>query len=561
VTLTVTDNINPPVSVQFPVTVAAANVPPTVDQIAAQSMSVGEARDVPYSAFDADGDPLSPTATSDNQGVVTANVNVTGMIALNAVGSGQATVTLTVTDNINPPVSVQFPVTVAATNQFPVIQQVGAQTVDVGASLSVQISASDPDGDPFTLLAVSDNPGAATAVENGTAEVIVTGVAPGTANVTVEVNDGRGGTASISFPVTVLGMNNPPVIQPIGDQSLAAGEQIQVTVSIVDPDGDPVTLTALSQNPGVVTTESFGTDTIALTGVGEGVTAVDVTADDAKGGVATATFNVTVSSPPTTFDLMAYPIVPDVPQAMAQSLYQVYQGGLGLGNQGGAFSKVGSAPMADPNFMVPFATGQYDLGNYGALQGTIDFYKVVSVRADVDPAINSFNAQSFAAGQDYSLDTLNSPAGGSCPQGDTNLLCEYHATKPTIALISFTPADVLFMDPSVFRSELQSLVIQTLQNGVIPVLATIPESGNASTQQLMPYNQAIVEVATQSNTTGIPLWNLWRAMQEHGITQPNGVAPEGPTNFSDAALGYGYNVRNLTALQTLAAVRQAVGIN
>jgi len=70
----------------------------------------------------------------------------------------------------------------------------------------------------------------------------------------------------------------------------------------------------------------------------------------------------------------------------------------------------------------------------------------------------------------------------------------------------------------------------------------------------------IVEVATQSGVTGIPLWNLARAMQERGISDPNSVAPEGPANFSDSALNYGFNIRNLTALQTLRAVRQAAGI-
>jgi hypothetical protein len=94
--------------------------------------------------------------------------------------------------------------------------------------------------------------------------------------------------------------------------------------------------------------------------------------------------------------------------------------------------------------------------------------------------------------------------------------------------------------------------------GVIPVLATIPAGGGYTLDQVASYNQVIVEVATQS---GIPLWNLARAMQERNISDPNSVAPEGPGNFSDSALNYGYNTRNLTALQTLKAVRQAVGIN
>ncbi|HVO71403.1 MAG TPA: hypothetical protein VMT24_15240, partial [Aggregatilineaceae bacterium] len=112
-----------------------------------------------------------------------------------------------------------------------------------------------------------------------------------------------------------------------------------------------------------------------------------------------------------------------------------------------------------------------------------------------------------------------------------------------------------------FRAELQSLVADMLSNyGVIPVLATIPAGNGYSTEQLAEYNRAIVEVATQSGITGVPLWNLWRAMQQRGVTDPNSVAPQGPANFSDAALTYGYNVRNLTALRVLEAVRQAAGI-
>jgi hypothetical protein len=114
------------------------------------------------------------------------------------------------------------------------------------------------------------------------------------------------------------------------------------------------------------------------------------------------------------------------------------------------------------------------------------------------------------------------------------------------------------MDPSQFRSELQALIVETMSTyGVIPVLVTIPAENSYSTEQLTEYNRAIVEVATE---TGIPLWNLWRAMNERGINDPYSVAPEGPASLIDTALSFGYNVRNLTALQVLETVRQAAGI-
>ena len=56
------------------------------------------------------------------------------------------------------------------------------------------------------------------------------------------------------------------------------------------------------------------------------------------------------------------------------------------------------------------------------------------------------------------------------------------------------------------------------------MLATIPADSSATTDQLAEYNRTIVEVATQS---GVPLWNLWRAMAETQHRDPFSVAPEG----------------------------------
>ncbi len=568
VTLTVSDGVNAPVSMPFGVTVVAPNGAPTISGIGPQSLSVGQAFDVAYTSSDPNGDTLTEQVTSDNTGIVTAAISAPGTITLNGVGAGTATVTLTVSDGVNAPVSVPFGVTVMATNSNPTIQPVGPQSVDVGASLTVPIQASDPDTDAVTLAAVSDNPTVATANASSATEVLVTGVTPGTANITVDANDGRGGTASTVFQVTVIGANNPPVIQPIGDQSLNVGEQISVPVAVSDADTDPVTMTALSQNPGVVTAESFGTDTIVLTGVAEGTTMVDVTADDARGGITSISFTVNVSSPTPGFDLMAYPVLPDINPAMAQSLQQLYQSAVAnFGVEGNAFAKVGGAMTENQDFLVPFGTDNpgINLGNYGYLQGTIDYYRAGSVRP-ADPSINAFNANSAAASDaEFNADQLITPVvlEPRCEGvAATPLGCEYAVTKPAIALISFDPANVVYMDPSVFRSTLQSLVQTTMtEYGVIPVLATIPATQGVSTEQLTEYNRAIVEVATQFGGTGIPLWNLWRAMQERGIDRPAQTAPEGAANLTEGALSYGFNMRNLTALQVLDTVRQAAGIN
>ncbi len=566
VTVSVNDGVNPAVTTTFSVNVAAPNVPPVIDPIGPQSMTAGQSLDVAYAARDDNGDPLTVTATSDNPGVVNAFVSAPGVINLSAVAGGTATVTVSVSDGINPPITTTFTVNVAAPNVPPVIDPIGPQSMTAGQSLDVAYAARDDNGDPLTVTATSDNPGVVNAFVSAPGVINLSAVAGGTATVTVSVSDGINPQVTTAFLVTVQGVNNPPSIQPnpIPNQSVNAGEQVTVAIVVSDPDGDLVVVTALSQNQGIAEAQAVGGDSIVITGVAPGDTWVDVTLDDANGGVLTTSFNVIVAQAQPTFNLMDYPVVPAISGQMAQSLQQVYWSGMtNFGNQAGAFAKVGDDAMDSDNFMKPFAVpGSYNLDSFGGLQALIDVYAATSVRASIDPTINSFNVDSVAAEEGYGIENLSgpTPAGPPCDVlGGTPLSCEYQATRPSIALISFSAPNVTYMNPDQFRSELQVLVLDSLSTyGVIPVLATIPAGNGYTTEQLAPYNQAIVEVASQSGTGGIPLWNLWRAMQERGISDPNSVAPQGPADFS--ALNYGYNIRNLTALQTLEAVRQAAGM-
>jgi len=558
VTLAISDGKNPVVEATFNVTVNSPNLPPTIDPIGDQELAVGTPLDVSYTATDPEGDSLNVTASSSNESVVTAAVVSPGMVTLNAAGAGTAVVSVYAEDGINPAASVSFNVTVKSSNNNPTVDPIGEQAVSVGNSITIPVSASDPDGNPLAVAATSDAPNIATANASGM-DVMVTGVGPGEATVYVDVTDDQGGMVSTSFKVVVTGTNNPPVIDPpVADQQVAVNEGITVPVPVSDPDGDMVTLIAISQNSGVVNASAVDNNSVLLQGVAEGTAAVELTADDGNGGVTKATFNVTVSAAAQTFNLMDYPVLPQIDQQDAAMLNQVYLGGVtSFGNQANAFSKVGDDALDNPAFMAPFATpGNYELGNtFAGLQALIDAYAATPVRPD--GTTNSFNADSVAAGGGYAIDTVTGPAptDAVCDGTGTLLTCEYKATKPSIALISFGASNVVFMDPAVFRSELQSVVNESLTSGVIPVLATIPAGNGYTTEQLAPFNQAIVEVATQA---GVPLWNLWRAMQEQGVADPNSSAPEGPANLN--ILNYGYNIRNLTALQVLQTVRQAAGI-
>ncbi len=111
--------------------------------------------------------------------------------------------------------------------------------------------ASDPDGDPLTALAMSDNPGAANAYIAQPGVVQVVANSPGSASITVTVEDGRGGSTSTAFVVTVVQPNNDPTINSVPPVELAPGEVRDVFFEASDPDGDPLTALAMSDNPGV----------------------------------------------------------------------------------------------------------------------------------------------------------------------------------------------------------------------------------------------------------------------------------------------------------------------
>lgn len=577
VTLTVQDQNGGSTSAQFVVTVTAPNTNPSIDQVpAAQSLSLGESRTVSFAASDPDpGDSVTPAVEAQNPSVVAATIAGPGTIQLmaNSTTPGTTTIMITVTDQNGGSASATFDVTVEAPpNSNPTIDSVpGDQVLALGEQLEVLFAASDPDpGDSVTASVQSQNPSVVSATVTGpnTIQLVASQSTSGVTSIILTVNDQNGGSAVTQFTVTVEEPlpNNPPQIQPIADQEINVGDQPTVIpVAVSDPEGDTVTLTALPGDPNIVSTEVQGNQNIVLQGLQPGSTQVTVIAADPNANETQIAFTVTVMSngpQPGGFDLNDVDTFPTITPSMAQFLNQVYTSGVtNYSNQPGAFSKVGDDPVNSDNFLKPIADGEPVAGNLSSLQGMVAVYLSTPVRAS-DPSLNSFNVDSVATGAGYDADTIlnDAPLQPPCTEPGSYLLCEYKATRPAIALISFSAESVIYYpDSSMFKQSLDSIVMQSLQQGVIPVLMTIPEEPGVSYDQLLPYNQIIVEVAEQSN---IPLVNLWRAMNERGITDPNSVYPGtgGAANFTNEGLAYGYNVRNAAALYGLYYVREGVGI-
>ncbi len=116
--------------------------------------------------------------------------------------------------------------------------------------------------------------------------------------------------------------------------------------------------------------------------------------------------------------------------------------------------------------------------------------------------------------------------------------------------------DVPGTDPDSYEYPLREMIKTSLENGVIPVLTTIPPlhmRGVAT--RVRVYNQIVADL---SQEFGIPMIDYWSAMQglpNQGLS-PDGVhpslAPDGANgNLSHDHLIYGHPLRNLLTLQAL----------
>jgi hypothetical protein len=120
ITVSVQDARGGTATTTFVVTVAQPNNNPVINPVDAQTMSIGETRDVVYSASDPDGDALiNPVAFSDNDSVVSAFSPGLGTISLSANGAGTATITLSVEDGRGGSALSTFSVTVEAAPPTP----------------------------------------------------------------------------------------------------------------------------------------------------------------------------------------------------------------------------------------------------------------------------------------------------------------------------------------------------------------------------------------------------------------------------------------------------------
>ncbi|MGH1578030.1 Ig-like domain-containing protein [Planktotalea sp.] len=260
--------------------------------------------DVLANDSDPDGDPLTVTSASAENGTVTINPDFTLDYQPDPGFEGFDTITYVVDDGNGGTVSAPVTVTVGdpAANSDPVANPDTATTpVDtLLEDIPVLGNDSDPDGDPLTVTAASAPNGTVTINGDGTLDYDPTPGFEGVDTITYSVSDGNGGTDVSTVTVTVGDPNEDPDANPDTSSTTA---DTPVTIfplgNDTDPEGDPLTITSATAPNGTVTVSPDGTSVTYTPdpGFDDDVDSITYTISDGSGGTDTSSIQVLVGTP------------------------------------------------------------------------------------------------------------------------------------------------------------------------------------------------------------------------------------------------------------------------
>ena len=220
----------------------------------------------------------------------------------------------------------------SAANRPPVIAPIGDQTATEGTELRMRVTATDPDGDALTYSLA----GAPAGMNIDPATGVLTWTpaedqGPGAYRVAVRVADDGAPSLSAeqSFNVTVIEVNRPPVLDPIGNVAVNEGSAVRLTARATDPDL-PANRLTYSLDAGAPAGAAIDPATGAFTwtpadGAGQAVAVTVRVTDDGSPALSAAR----------TFSIMVNNVAPTVQLGAGATLAQ-----------GGTFSRVGS--FTDP---------------------------------------------------------------------------------------------------------------------------------------------------------------------------------------------------------------------
>ncbi|MBC7591633.1 MAG: tandem-95 repeat protein, partial [Salinibacterium sp.] len=303
---------------------APTRIQPPIANDDSVTVRVGEAIDIPVLANDEHPDGLDLTLAPrldqplpEGSGLLFASGRVLRYLAPDKTGNFTAAYAVTGPDGQAATALLRISVreTDAATNHAPVPTTVTARVI-AGETVRVRIPLTgiDPDGDSVQLLGQSTNPekGSVIDVQADTFVFQAGDYSAGTDTFTYTVIDSMGARATgivrVGISPRLEGARNPVAI--VDEVTVRPGVtvSVQALANDSDPDGSPLTITAVQPTDDVTTAVIVGTDVVAITPPeDEGSYGVIYAIENEKGGTSQNFIRVTVDADAP----LAYPVASD----------------------------------------------------------------------------------------------------------------------------------------------------------------------------------------------------------------------------------------------------------
>jgi len=243
ITFTLSDGINSTSGNTIVLNVTNVNDAPSLATISNQSLAENVSYSFTVTATDPDNVVQSGTDNItfyDNASLFNINA-ASGLISFipspSDVGTHYVNITVgdgTVNDS-------QVAIFIVQSNNPPVLDPIGNQTATEASLFYYDVNASDPDNDS---IAFSENSTLfAIGISNGVISFTPTNDDVGNFSINITVNDSKGRTDSEVFTLTILNINNEPVLNPIGNFTHTVGKNYTINVTASDADSDTLTYT------------------------------------------------------------------------------------------------------------------------------------------------------------------------------------------------------------------------------------------------------------------------------------------------------------------------------
>ncbi len=229
------------------VTVTAGPNRPPVAEDDAKTINEDTPATIAVLANDSDPDGDAVTVSAVNQGahgsVTKTATSVTYTPDKN--WTGVDSFSYSISDGRGGTATAAVVITVKPVNDPPTAKDDSTSTpASTDVKIAVLANDSDVDGDPLTVATITQGSHGVTTTDGSTIRYSPSPGWSGTDSFTYTITDGHGGSDSATVVVSVGNVNRPPTISVTGDTSVAEDDRLALEISVVDPDGDRVDISA-----------------------------------------------------------------------------------------------------------------------------------------------------------------------------------------------------------------------------------------------------------------------------------------------------------------------------